>query len=451
MALLTGVSDLGTRFPDIVSEWHPTRNDDLTPELVTAFSNKKVWWLGGVCGHEWDAPVSSRTRGSGCPVCAGQRVLVGLNDLVTLFPEVAVEWHPTKNDDLTPEQVMHSSNKKVWWLGKCGHEWDALIASRTDQGSGCPICVGQRVLTGFNDLGTRFPSVATEWHPTLNGGLAPGRVTGISGKKVWWLGVCGHEWEALISNRTRKGYSCPFCSGQRLLTGFNDLGTLFPDIAAEWHPTKNDDLTPERVRHASEQKVWWLGKCGHEWIAYIGNRTRGHGCPECACYATSMEEIRLRCELAAVGLPIDETRKIRLPGRLYDCDIVCSDWKLIIEFDGNWYHNEARTIKRDITKTVALTGAGWTVIRVRDGLPMLFENDVSTPLRATALDRAKAVIRKAAALGFQTPQYDEYLASDHPLGEDAARVIIGRERQPARSARWRPRRYRPSPNQMPLW
>ncbi|WP_390175708.1 zinc-ribbon domain-containing protein [Lawsonella clevelandensis] len=59
--------------PDhLVAQWHPTKNGDVTPDMVTDGSNAKVWW---VCehGHEWQAVVANRTKGSGCPVCFRRR------------------------------------------------------------------------------------------------------------------------------------------------------------------------------------------------------------------------------------------------------------------------------------------------------------------------------------------------------------------------------------------
>ena len=280
--VLSGFNDLATKFPDVAAEWHPTKNGELTPDQISAGSEKKVWWLG-TCGHEWDAVVHSRTgQNLHCPFESGQRLLSGFNDLATKFPEIAAEWHPTKNGDLTPDQVSAGSHKKVWWLGNCGHEWDAKVGERTGQNHGCPFESRQRTLYNFNDLATKFPDVAAEWHPTKNGDLTPDQISAGSHKKVWWLGNCGHEWDAKVGERTRKQQGCPFeaKSHARLLTGFNDLLTKFPAIAAEWHPNKNGDLTPNDISAGSNKKVWWLGTCGHEWDSMVTNRTRqNQGCP----------------------------------------------------------------------------------------------------------------------------------------------------------------------------
>ena len=124
--------------PDLAKEWHPTKNGQLTPKSVNIGSNVKYWWIGP-CGHEWDASVVNRAKGKGCPYCAKKKVLPGFNDLKTYNPELAKEWHPTKNGDLKPEEIAPHSNKKVWWQCSKGHEWEAVVNSRSS-GRGCPLC-----------------------------------------------------------------------------------------------------------------------------------------------------------------------------------------------------------------------------------------------------------------------------------------------------------------------
>ncbi len=265
--------------PDIASEWHPTKNGKLLPESVSVSSNKRVWWQ---CqnGHEWQAVINSRSSGYGCPYCAGQKVISGYNDLATINPNLAKQWHPTKNGDVLPSDVAPHSNLKYWWICEKGHEWETNVSHRT-RGGGCPICSGHKVLEGYNDLVTINPQLASQWHPTKNGMLTPRNVTGGCDKKVWWMCEKGHEWEATISSR-QGGRDCPYCAGQRIIVGFNDLQTLNPKLANQWHPTKNGLLTPSNVMPNSNKKAWWLGECGHEWEAVISSRNRGNGCPYCA-------------------------------------------------------------------------------------------------------------------------------------------------------------------------
>ena len=82
--------------------------------------------------------------GSGCPYCGGRRVLAGFNDLATQAPEVAAQWHPTLNGNLTPSMVTAGSHRKAWWLCPLGHVWKAAVYSRTGkQKCGCPVCAGK--------------------------------------------------------------------------------------------------------------------------------------------------------------------------------------------------------------------------------------------------------------------------------------------------------------------
>ena len=202
------------------------------------------------------------------------------NSLLVRNPEIAKEWHPTKNVVLTPDLVDYGSNKVVWWLGKCGHEWTDSIKHRTGMLTQCPCCRGLRVLPGFNDLKSQNPQLASEWNYGKNGSLKPEAVTTGSGKRVWWKCKNGHEWKAVVASRN-KGRGCPHCANDYVWVGYNDLLSKNPKLAAEWHPTKNGDLSPDNIVYGSNKRVWWLGKCGHEWPACISARNRGNGCPYC--------------------------------------------------------------------------------------------------------------------------------------------------------------------------
>ena len=123
--------------PELISEWSG-KNGDLSPDKVSYGSNRIVWW-NGKCGHEWKASIKNRSNGSGCPVCSGNQVLHGVNDLGSCRPEVAAEWSE-KNYPMMPSDVTIRANKKVWWkCASCGYEWQARVADRTE-GHGCPVC-----------------------------------------------------------------------------------------------------------------------------------------------------------------------------------------------------------------------------------------------------------------------------------------------------------------------
>ena len=200
---------------DLLAQWHEDGNAPLTPDNVAVSSHRKVWWR---CdrGHLWQASVAARTwGGTGCPVCAGKVVLPGENDLASLFPHIARQWHREKNGPLTPDNVSPYSNRKVWWLCPQGHPYQAVVSGRTLRGSGCPYCAGKRALPGFNDLATAEPGVAAQWHPTLNAPLTPEMVTAGSRRKIWWICPAGHVWKAAVYSRTGTQHSgCPVCAGK---------------------------------------------------------------------------------------------------------------------------------------------------------------------------------------------------------------------------------------------
>ena len=89
-------------------------------------------------------------------------------------PDIAAEWHPTKNGEATPSDVTRGSTKKVWWLCPQGHSYEAAIKNRTKsiKPSGCPYCSGTKAAPE-KTLAVHSPKVAKEWHPTKNSPLKP--------------------------------------------------------------------------------------------------------------------------------------------------------------------------------------------------------------------------------------------------------------------------------------
>ena len=406
--VLIGYNDLQTANPSLSKEWHYENNQGLTPMDITSNSDKKVWWRCNE-GHEWQARIADRSKGNGCPYCAGKKVLVGYNDLNTVNIELAKEWNYEKNNSLTPMDVTANSDKKVWWKCSKGHEWAAKIYSRSN-GSGCPACSSEKHtsfpeyamiyylqkqgldvihsskkhgyeldiyipslkiaieydgyywhkdkvsldleknrkcendgiklyriregLSSLNDSSIDYvtqrnqkdfpkileeilheiigvsvdidferdaiaigslreytdkeksvlfanPKLAKEWNYEMNGDLKPQNFTVSSQRKVWWRCQKGHNWQSTIANRS-SGYGCPYCANQKVLKGYNDLQTANPTLAKEWSYKQNGKLLPDNFTANSHKKVWWICHNGHEWQATIKNRNYGYGCPYCA-------------------------------------------------------------------------------------------------------------------------------------------------------------------------
>ena len=265
VSVLVGYNDLATTHPELAKE-----ADGWDPKTVIAGSGKLLNWRCAL-GHTWRTRGAERVVGKGCPVCAGQRVLAGYNDLATTHPVLAREadgWDPTT--------VIAGGKSKRTWRCERGHRWSADINSRK-AGGGCPVCSNKQVLAGYNDLATTHPQLAGE-----AAGWDPATVTAGAEKKRRWRCEKGHEWEAVVFSRARGG-GCPICSNQQVLAGYNDLASLRPDLAAEM---VTGDATA--VTASSGRTFRWRCAKGHEWKATVASRSRGSGCPTCADYGYSV-------------------------------------------------------------------------------------------------------------------------------------------------------------------
>ena len=148
---IMGVGDksisLESDFPNIAAEWDYESNYPLTPRMVTPKSGKKVSWICAK-GHRYEARIDHRTvMGTGCTICSGKKIVVGLNDFASQEPELVREWNYYKNTK-GPEQYTVGYGKNVWWICSKGHEWEATIHNRVKNGSRCPFCAGQKAIPG---------------------------------------------------------------------------------------------------------------------------------------------------------------------------------------------------------------------------------------------------------------------------------------------------------------
>jgi len=268
--------------PEISITWNYEKNHPLKPTDFSPGSKKKVWWTCSPHGHEWQASISDRVYGNGCPGCSG-RVVTAQNNFEVNQPAIAKEWHPTKNGGKLPNGFTAGSNSKVWWLcSSCQFTWRATLYARAG-GTGCPACAG-KVVTAKNNLGILLPELASEWHTSKNTDLTPLGVTLGNGNKYWWQCKLKetHIWSSTIANRA-SGKGCPFCSN-KAIDNENSLRTLHPDIALGWHPTLNGTATPDNVAPGSSAKAWWFCTEGddHIWETNIRSRIKASGCPFCS-------------------------------------------------------------------------------------------------------------------------------------------------------------------------
>lgn len=383
--------------PELAAQIHP--DSDVKADEVTAGNNKeRLLWL---CkrGHSWRTTAEKRSRGSGCPYCAGRVATTGINDLATVNPELAAQVHP--DSDIKADEIMPNSGKSPLWLCKFGHSWRDTPAHRS-AGRNCPYCSNHRVLPGFNDLATTNPGLAAQIHPDskikadeiteknshkkllwlckrghswlttpshrLEGDGCPycsGRkpivgetdlattnpelasqihpdspikaheVMKGSKAKLLWECPLGHSWKATVASRDQ-GRNCPYCAGKKVLKGFNDLATTHPKLASEISPSS--PVQPDEVTAGSNKKAIWKCESGHQWVCGIYRRTSGSGCPECA----GSQAERDLAELVKSLLPrnIEILRNDRKVIKPYELDVLIPDLNLAFEFNGTYWHSD---------------------------------------------------------------------------------------------------------------
>ena len=332
--ILIGFNDLATTNPPLAKEVSP--NSKIKATEVTLFSNRKILWKCDK-GHEWEAVVAHRSDGCGCPYCSNRKILPGFNDLATTNPGLAKKV--SLNSEIKATEVMTFSNKKLLWVCNRGHEWEATVNSRSNKGCGCPYCSGRRVTVGFNDLSTVKPELAKQVSP--NSKIKATEVTISSNKKLLWRCSKGHEWKATVHNRS-KGNDCPYCSNNKILTGFNDLATTNPKLAKEVSPDSKTKAT--EVTEFSNKKLLWRCSKGHEWKATAHNRSQGKGCPN--CFGSRMEENLaqlIKTLLPECTIIIRNDRQLIKP---YELDILIPSLNLAFEFNGDYWHSNEMIRKR---------------------------------------------------------------------------------------------------------
>ena len=292
------------------------------------------------------------------------------NDKVFLLEE----WDNEKNT-IDPQEVSYKSEKSAWW--KCSknprHKWKTSIGNRTSQNTSCPYCANKKVLIGDNDLANTNPDYLKEWDFNKNE-IKPTEITAGSNKTVWWL--CKnykHSWKASPASRISGKTGCPVCAGLTIVKGFNDLETLFPEIAKEWDYSKNEK-TPDSVSGLTSRKAWWKCSKGHSWEASIVARTRRYtGCPICAKpFQTSVSEKIVAFYLSKYFDDVKYNIRLEILER-HELDIFIPSLNLAVEYDGGIYHLD---LTRDIWKDEQCIKNGINLVRIRDNACPVYESKV---------------------------------------------------------------------------
>ena len=386
--------------PHLAEEWHPTFNGDKKPEDFTAGMHEKIWWKcpkypedPEADDHVWYSTIKSRATGneSGCPICAGKKV-VPSNCLAKTRDDIAKQWHPTFNGDKKPEDYTAGSDVMIWW--KCpkaiDHVWYSTIKNRTKEGRCCPLCINRRWPVSSTSLKKTHPKLAKEWHPTKN--LYEETELFPIGKLEDIMRPClydeNHKWTDTINARARllKLYSH--------FDFFNYKGDT--TLSKEWEPTKYK--RPEHFTSGSNEEILW--KCRFDkhkvWPAQIKSRARKdnpRGCPDCV--PPSTEEFQIFFELKTIWKDAVNGYKEKFDRGEFDFYI--PKLSLVIDYDGNRWHNKKNNIERDRTKTKKFKDNKYNVFRIREQdnefkLDNITDNDIT--IDKYQKDKIKTIVDK---------------------------------------------------------
>lgn len=274
-------------------------------------------------------------------------------------------WDNKANLPLTVDTVSKGQNIYAkWHCMNCGHKWTARISAITHSVYGCPKCsrklsIQKRILKN-GSLYDVAPWLEKEFLEKENG-ISIKEILPQSNKKyLWRCNVCNHIWPASAATRV-KGHGCPACNHLVATKNYN-LETEFPEIAKQWHPTKNAPVVPSDVLPYSETPRWWQCEKGHEWMATPSNRVQGRNCRQCSNeMRTSFPE---QCIVFYLSQYTDIESRIKIDG--WEADIFLPTYKIAIEYDGIAYHDKQRFREREQRKNKAFKDNDIDLIRVKE-------------------------------------------------------------------------------------
>ena len=348
---------LANKYPNLAMEWDAKKNGVPANHAVITSISKMYWWITPYddprtkkhFDFSWQATIRQKVNKRVCPYIADRKVYFGFNDLATLYPNLLKEWDYEKNT-ISPQSILWKSSQKAWWICSLGHSYDTRICHRTDptKPSSCPYCSvpARKILIGFNDLKTTNPEILLEWDYQKNK-VKPTEISKGYSRKVWWKCQKGHSYKQSVPYRIKKfteGHeeTCPYCSHQKLLKGFNDFATEHPELLKEWDYKKNK-IQPDEVMSCSHQKVWWKCPFGHSYNTYLYNRTGNiHSkCPICDKENhTSFPEQAIYYYVKKI---YKDTRNSDQDTIGMELDIYIPSIKTAIEYDGRHWHDKSKT------------------------------------------------------------------------------------------------------------
>lgn len=323
--------------PNLFKTWSFIINSHFGMDIwkVTRGSDKKAWWYCEHCDEVYDCTISHRIAGNACPFCTGRRV-GRFNNLAVKMPEVAKEWCPTLNGDLTPYDVTFGASDIVWWkCTKCTESYDMKVSQKI-KNNNCPYCAGYRI-GEYNNFKATHPEVAELWDYEKNGNKLPEHYVKSHKKEKfhWKCKVCGDETYTSIDCK----HGCAVCKSVKVLIGFNDMWTTNP-MMASWLLDPEDGY--KYMENSNLKTNWKCPNCENIVLdKLIGNvKKRGVPCSRCGQTYSYAEKVMSSLLYILHGNYIRDVAFKWSNNRRYDFYI--REFNLIIEMHGIQHYQESR-------------------------------------------------------------------------------------------------------------
>lgn len=296
-------------------------------DSVVPGSTKIAIWVCGK-GHEWRTAIRKILQsGQRCPYCQNKRCLSGFNDLESQRPDL-IRYYDSKRNP-PARTIQATSNKSVWWCCEKGHEWEERpFMMDPVRGSICPECRAEERSIAIRSP-KLIPWLVDKTQSTL---------WASSRGPIDLICPLGHRFQESPGS-LKNNPKCPYCSGARVLKGFNDLQTLHPELVSQWA----DETPIETVSRQNKLKAQWqCDVCGYRWKAFVHNRANGYGeCFKCFQKSGSKSQREVSDFVEDLGFTPRLNTKSVLPGKL-ELDIYIPELQIAIEYNGLYWHSTER-------------------------------------------------------------------------------------------------------------
>ena len=307
-------------------------------------------------------------------------ILLKKNNYLKNDKDLMLEYNYDKNVNIDLDKLTLGSDKKIWWkCNMCGYEWETSIYYRSSSKSQCPSCQANRgdghvLIYGINDLETWCKKnekgyILKEWDYVKNGTLLPRDISYGSSKMICWKCKKNHDYIQRLNHKTGKeDCRCPYCSGVKVLKGFNDLESWCKrnnryDILNEYENASNVKNSDE-VLFSSRIKYNFVCPFGHSYSRDLYGKTMGFAqCPICQkSNKISIKEKTIYYYLKKYIIDVVENYVIDKSTQK-EVDMYIPSSKIAIEYDGQFYHKNK---KRDIEKNLLCKKCNIVLFRIRE-------------------------------------------------------------------------------------